>query len=55
MITLIDYTIATLRWEPAKNKMASLLFCTAVNSAIRLSAVYLLIRVCLTAVQHGSF
>ena len=50
----IAWTWLTFRFEP-RDEFLNMVFCTTVNTVIRFGAIYLLIRVGMTAISHGSF
>jgi hypothetical protein len=50
----LEYTLLSLRFKP-NSSITGLIFWSIINSAIRLGIVYLIIRVVMTALNHGSF
>ena len=50
----LEYTLFTVRSNPGKG-LGSLLVCIFVNTLLRLATIYLVIRVVLSAINHGSF
>ena len=50
----LEYTLLSLRFNP-NDTYIGLIFWSIVNSAIRLGIIYLIIRVVMTALNHGSF
>jgi len=54
MKELVEYTWLAIRFEP-KDNIPAMLFWGTINTVIRAGAVYLAIRLVLTAVAHGAF
>jgi len=49
---LFEWTIFTFRFTPG-NGFINLILFTVINTAIKLSGLYLLVRVLATAIKHG--
>jgi len=54
MKDVLAYLITEFQFTP-KSTLASIVSCVILNGVIRFGAVYLAVRVFLTAVNHGSF
>lgn len=52
---MIDGTLFALRFTPNSDNFVGLMIYTTLNTVIRFGVFYLLIRVVMSALQHGSF